>query len=93
MDISYDPSKRENTLKHRELDFEDAPRLFDGFTLSWQDNRREYGEDREITTGLIGPTVIVMVWTERETSRRIISMRKADRNEREYYFREMERSG
>lgn len=57
------------------------------------DLRTDYGEDREITVGLLGDTVIVIVWTDRRDSRRIISMRKADRDEREEYFKQLDRPG
>ena len=93
MRISYDPDKRLRTLEERGLDFDDAPKVFAGFHLRRPDLRHDYGEDREITTGLLGGEVVVMVWTPREDSRRIISMRKADRDERERYFEELERSG
>jgi hypothetical protein len=93
MDISYDPAKRQETLNERGLDFDDAPKVFQGFTLTWPDDRKDYGEDREITVGLLTLDCIVIVWTDRDASRRIISMRKASRDEREYYFRELEDSG
>jgi len=38
-------------------------------------------EKRFRTYGYIGDRIVALVWTERETTRRIISMRKA--NERE----------
>ena len=93
MKISFDPAKRQKTLDERKLDFSDAPRVFRGFTLTWPDTRMDYGEDREITIGILGMTVVVLVWTDRDESRRIISMRKASDNEREEYFQAMAGSG
>jgi uncharacterized DUF497 family protein len=93
MKVTYDADKRRRTLKERGLDFEDAPKVFSGFHLTGPDLRQDYGESREITAGLLDGTVVVLVWTERDESRRIISMRKADRDEREIYFEELERSG
>ena len=90
MRISYDPEKRQTTLERRGLDFDDAPRLFGGVHYSDPDTRRDYGEDRWISVGLIGTTTIVVVWTERDDSTRIISMRKADRDEREEYHRHLD---
>lgn len=89
MRLTYDAQKRRLTLENRGLDFEDADQIFSGFHLSRIDNRNDYGEVREITVGLISGVVVVVVWTQRGDSRRIISMRKADRDEREGYFREM----
>jgi uncharacterized DUF497 family protein len=93
MKVTYDPVKRQRTLLERGLDFNDAPQVFAGLHLTDPDIRKDYGEDREITIGLLGDVVIVIVWTERRGSRRIISMRKADRDEREDYFKHMDRPG
>jgi hypothetical protein len=93
MKVSYDTAKRERTLAERGLDFEDAPAVFAGFHLTRRDDRKDYGEAREITTGLLGGEVVVLVWTERKDSRRIISMRKAHKDERERYHEELDRSG
>jgi uncharacterized DUF497 family protein len=94
MRISYDPAKRERTLDERGLDFEDAPELFEGFHLTAPDQRRNYGEERWISVGAVADTIVVLVWTEREgDGRRIISMRKADRDERREYAEARARSG
>jgi uncharacterized DUF497 family protein len=93
MKVTYDRDKRQRTLDERGLDFEDAPKVLSGFHLTQPDLRTDYGEDREITIGLLDDTVVVLVWTERDESHRIISMRKADRDERERYFEELDRSG
>lgn len=45
------------------------------------DRRRAYGETRFIATGLIGERVHVLVFHLRETSVRIISLRRANRRE------------
>ena len=90
MRISYDPEKRRITLGQRGLDFDDAPRLFAGVHYTNADNRHDYGENRWISVGQIETMTIVVVWTERDDNRRIISMRKADRDEREEYDRHLE---
>lgn len=93
MRITYDPDKRNKTLIERGLDFEDAGLLFAGVYFTQIDDREDYGEIREISIGLIHETVVVVVvWTERDGSRRIISMRKASKNEREGYYEELDRS-
>lgn len=93
MKVTYDPDKRRRTLEERGLDFEDAPKVFEGFHLTDPDLRKDYGEDREISVGLLDGDAVVIVWTERRDSRRIISMRKADRDEREEYFKQLDRPG
>jgi uncharacterized DUF497 family protein len=93
MKVTYDPEKRRRTLEERGLDFEDAPQVLSGFHLTQPDLRKDYGEDREITVGLLNDTVVVLVWTERDESLRMISMRKAEKHERERYFKEVDRPG
>jgi uncharacterized DUF497 family protein len=79
--ISYDPAKRVATLERRGVDFEDAIEVFTGVTLDFADDRADYGEDRIITFGRLRGRVMVVVWTQRDAVRHVISMRKA--NERE----------
>jgi uncharacterized DUF497 family protein len=93
MRITYDPQKRLKTLEERGLDFEDAPEVFAGFHFTMPDLRRDYGEVREISVGVLKGKVVVIVWTKRDDSRRIISMRRADEDERERYYQSLDRSG
>lgn len=93
MFITYDPPKRAETLKHRNLDFEDALKLFAGTHLQIEDDRRDYGETRWIAVGRLGRTMVVVVWTPRDGARRIISMRKCHGKERTTYVTRLDRSG
>jgi uncharacterized DUF497 family protein len=93
MRIDYDPAKRRRTIEERGLDFEGAPEVFAGFHVTAPDLRRDYGEERWITAGLLGAIPVVLVWTDRKESRRIISMRKADKDERQSYFERRSGSG
>jgi uncharacterized DUF497 family protein len=86
VDISFDPTKRANALKHRGLDFADAGVVFAGRTVTVQDERRAYGEDRFITAGHLGGRCVVLVWTPRGEARRIISMRYAHADEETRWF-------
>ena len=86
MDISFDPAKRADILKHRGLDFADAGVLFAGRTVTVQDERRAYGEDRFITAGHLDGRCVVLVWTPRGEARRIISMRYAHADEETRWF-------
>lgn len=81
MRISFDPAKRETTLFARGLDFARAAELFAGPTVTFDDERADYGEPRLITAGYLDERLVVVVWTPRDGTRRIISMRIA--NERE----------
>lgn len=93
MRITFDDEKRRLTLENRSLDFADAGQIFAGYHYTDPDTRIDYGEDREITVGMLNGNVVVVVWTERDDSRRIISMRKANKDEREEYHRNLDGSG
>ncbi len=91
--ISYDPAKRAATLQHRGLDFADAGEVFTGPRATARDDRQDYGETRYITAGYLGGRLVVVVWTPRDGTRRIISMRYAHEREAERWRRAMERPG
>jgi uncharacterized DUF497 family protein len=59
--------------------------LFAGPHLSMTDDRFEYGEVREIAFGLINERLFVCVFTDLESERRVISLRKANRREIKLY--------
>jgi uncharacterized DUF497 family protein len=80
--ITYDPAKRARALKQRGLDFADCAEVFAGPTSDIPDDRRDYGEPRTITIGLLDGRMVVVVWTPRDDTRRIISMRYANDREK-----------
>jgi uncharacterized DUF497 family protein len=86
MEFEWDERKNQaNRAKHG-ISFEEAKYVFDGPTVSWIDNRWDYGEVREITIGVIRDVaVIVVVHTDRSGRIRLISARAANRDEREIY--------
>ncbi len=81
VDISFDPAKRAITLKERGLDFADAGLVFAAEVFTRPDDRKDYGEDRFITAGYLAERCVVLAWTLRGGSRRIISMRYAHAHE------------
>lgn len=90
MRFEWDERKnRENIRKHR-IDFADVPLMFAGpMIVSW-DARRDYGEDRWIGIGFLPNAVAVVVFVERHHDTvRILSARKATRNERERFAEEI----
>ena len=75
MSVTFDPPKRHWTLRERGIDFEvDAEMVFAGRTVSWVDDRFDYGEERQLTVGWLNDRMVMMVWTQRSV-RHIISMR------------------
>lgn len=85
MAITFDPAKRDDTLASRGLDFADADEVLDGAAYEFEDERKDYGEKRNTTVGLLNGRMVIVVWTQRGEDRHIISMRKAnDREKRRY---------
>ena len=65
MRVTFDPDKRDRTLKDRGLAFEYAVEVFEGVTLDRVDDRRDYGETRTITVGHLRGRLVIVVWTQR----------------------------
>ena len=87
MRFVWDENKNgENILKHG-LDFADAWQVFQNPMLVKIDDREDYGEDRWIGAGIISSVVVVVfIFTEKnQETIRMISMRKATKNERTRY--------
>jgi uncharacterized protein len=88
--ISFDAEKRDRVLAERGLDLADAASLFAGFHLTRFDANHSDAENSYISVGLIGDDVVIVVWTQREDVRRIITMWKANDKERQAYHRRRE---
>ena len=55
-------------------------------TFTFEDDREEYGEQRWVTLGLLNGIVVVVVHTETVDEIRVISMRKAEKDEQRLFF-------
>jgi uncharacterized DUF497 family protein len=66
----------------------DAPLIIESTNaVTFEDRRFDYGEQRFITLGALREAVVVIVTAEADEEIRVISMRKAERNEQEIYFK------
>ena len=65
--------------------FVDAPRVFEGTTYTFEDDRFAYGEQRLVTLGLLAGVPVSIIHTESDHEIRIISFRKATRREAQIY--------
>jgi uncharacterized DUF497 family protein len=83
--ITFDPAKRDRTLRERGLDFADAAEVFAGPHADVPDRRRDYPEDRYRTFGYLRGRMVVVVWTPRGKARRVFSMRKANAREQKAF--------
>jgi hypothetical protein len=81
MRFSWDEKKRRSNLKDHGLDFVDAPRVFEGPTFTFEDDRFGYGEQRFVTLGFLADIAVSLVHTESSTRIHLISFRKATRHE------------
>ncbi len=83
----YDPDKQAINLKKHGLSFDDARAVIEsGDTVTFEDRRFAYDEVRYLTLGLLRGEVVAISTTETDTTIRIFSMRKAEKNEQKIYF-------
>lgn len=85
MELAWDEVKRRANYAKHGLDFRDAEKVFQGITLTAEDDRQDYGEKRFISLGLLEDMVVVVVYTERREKIRLISRRKANQREKKAY--------
>ena len=55
-------------------------------TVTFEDRRFNYEEQRFITLGVLGKDVVAIATAETDEEIRLISMRKAQRHEEEIYY-------
>lgn len=90
MHYSYNPAKQAANLKKHGLDFDDASQVIESdATVTFEDQRFDYGEPRFVTIGELQGVVIVIVTTETDDEIRIISMRKATKHEQTIYYQNL----
>jgi uncharacterized DUF497 family protein len=89
MSYEWDERKRRVNVKKHGIDFIDVPQVFDGDVVLLPDERFDYGEPRFIALGILKSQVVVVAYTERDENIRVISARKATKNEQIYYFQEI----
>jgi uncharacterized protein len=87
MNLEWDAEKARSNLQKHGITFEDAALVFyDPARIEAYDGRADYGEDRWATIGLAYNAVLYVVYTVRsEDTLRVISARKANRNEQQHY--------
>ncbi|MEZ5535514.1 MAG: BrnT family toxin [Thiolinea sp.] len=87
MKYEWDEEKNRQNIRKHGIDFNLAKRLFEQHVVTSLDTRSDYGEEREISIGMIdGVLFLTVVHTDRGLDvRRIISARKATKQERKHY--------
>jgi uncharacterized protein len=87
-DFEWHKSKAEANFKLHGASFEFARSVFkDPFAIERVDDREDYGEERFVIIGMAEGSILLFVaYSEREEHIRIISARRATRNEQDDYF-------
>ena len=83
--FSWDPIKNRINITKHHISFFTAAKIFDGPLLEEEDTRRDYGETRIIALGRSEGRILYVVYTRRNSVIRIISARKANKDERAEY--------
>ena len=87
--FEWDEAKRRSNIQKHGIDFIGIEKVFAGTAVTIRDDRFDYGESRFITLGLLNGRVVVIAHTETREVIRIISVRKATKNEEVSYFKEI----
>lgn len=84
--FTFDPVKNERNVRERGIAFSLVEAGFNfRSALVATDDRRNYGEVREVALGFIGERLHVLVFTMRGDTCHVISLRKANSREVRHY--------
>jgi uncharacterized DUF497 family protein len=86
MTFQWNEAKNRSNIRKHGFDFAEAEEMFRGFLLVRPDARDDYGEERWIGIGMIKGRFAFVAFAELpHDTIRIISLRKADHEERKEY--------
>ena len=87
MEFEWDENKRKSNIDKHGIDFQDALHVFyDMKRIEYADDRKDYGELRMHVIGVVNSEIIILVvYTDRDSSTRIISARRANKKEKRKY--------
>ena len=87
MEYEWDPAKAQANLRKQKVPFLMACEIFkDDSRLETLDFSSDYDEERWIVLGRVGQKILSVVYTQRGQRTRLISARRADRNEQRSYW-------
>ena len=87
MQFVFDLGKDATNLGKHGLSLAAAAELIWEAALVWIDNRADYGEVRVVALAPIGDILYFVAFVDRETKRKIISLRRANRREVNHYVK------
>ena len=83
--IEWDENKRQDVLKRRGIDLLDAALIFENEVITQIDGRRDYGETRFVSLGMVDGECYIVVHTERNGVTRLITAWKGGQDDRTRY--------
>ena len=86
MEIEWDNNKAASNLIKHKIDFEDAKNIFLDPNRLEREDKRDYDETRIQVIGIVNQVVLFVVYTQRNGRYRIISARRANKNEQRQYY-------
>ncbi len=87
MKFEWDENKNKKNIEKHGIDFNDAKEVFkDEKRVVSKDDRKDYGELRWLAVGAIIGSILAVVFTIRDTAIRIISARRANKDEKDEYY-------
>ena len=87
MQFDFDPGKDATNLSKHGLSLAAAAELSWEAALVWLDDRADYGEVRMVALAPSGDILYFAAFVDRESTRRIISLRRANRREVNHYVK------
>ena len=89
MKFEWDEKKRKSNIRDHAIDFLELKEVFGKPMVTRIDDREDYGEIRWVALGDMGGTIVVLVYTEDESTIRLISAREATKNEKNIYYKKI----
>ena len=89
MKFEWDEAKRRTNLTRHGIDFADLEPVFENAPYTKLDDKYDYSERRFLTLGLLKGQVVAISHTGTDEITRVISARRASRNEEITYFKEI----
>jgi uncharacterized DUF497 family protein len=86
-DFEWHAGKARSNYNKHGVHFETAKRAFaDPLMVEVLDDSEDYGEERFLVIGMAGGELLSVVYTPRQERFRLISARRASRDEQDHYF-------
>ena len=88
-EFEWHTRKAETNWRQHGVTFEQGSKaIADPFAVEWIDERESYGQERVNLLGMCEGALLLVTYAESDERIRIISARRAERHEQDYYFRE-----